>query len=855
MLSLKAGYGAHIVGGEFELTYISGNSYRLALIQYRDAAQTQNTVIDAEVSARIFQKSDNRQMRDVVIPYLRHEEVLYTNVDCAIGQLKTLKVVYETTIVLSPNSYNDPEGYYVVWERCCRNAAITNIVNPNWTGQTYYLEFPPVVENGQPFRNSSPVLFPPLSDYAATFRPFYIFFGGTDPDGDSLVYSLVTPLNSTFNDVAVRPPSPRPYPPIQWANGISLENAIPGTPSLAVSEDGWLTVTPTNAGLYVFAVKCEEYRDKKKIGEVRRDFQMLVVSLPLENKPEIVARKKGSDVDYVKGEVLTFRYDEPKCLDIIVKDRDSWPKDENGVGHGQEKIRLRARPVNFTANLGDIFAVKSGTLTGKDAVLTTEVCFPDCPIKTKDGKPMMIDLIAADDACALPLLDTIRVTLNILMPENNAPFFVAESKVKTVKIREGEVFTLNLEGKDIDDDDFEFVVEPEGFELQTYGMGVKVIEQGKGKLIAEFNWDSQCEIYPFFQKDKFKIRFKVKDNKPCDQGGEDLLELNLEVELPANTLPEVTSDIEVDPLKVQVRIGQTLSFNVFAKDDDNDYLNLYAVGKDFFLDTYGATFMPKEGYGPLSSPFSWTITCDAVDLTKKDTFHFYFVANDNDRCKRPNNDTLKVEIKVLPPVNEPPIIYVKNNPSNEFRIEVGQKLSFEVEGLDPDNDNVTLSMNTQQGRGFRPDVQFFSSSGKGKASSLFEWTPGCDHLDDRFTPGVYEFEFNVQDAACFNQKSDNLIVKVIVEDIKVDYDFIAVNIFTPNKDGVNEYFSIPELPENNCASEFKSISIYNRYGHSVFVSDEKDFQWDGGNNPTGNYYYYIKYTHKDYKGWVTIKKQ
>ena len=78
-------------------------------------------------------------------------------------------------------------------------------------GQTFYLEFPPVVKDGQPFINSSPRLFPPLNDYACPRKPYYVDFAGVDDDGDSLVYSLVTPL-STHSIIAIPPLLPAPYP-------------------------------------------------------------------------------------------------------------------------------------------------------------------------------------------------------------------------------------------------------------------------------------------------------------------------------------------------------------------------------------------------------------------------------------------------------------------------------------------------------------------------------------------------------------------------------------------------------------------------------------------------------------------
>ena len=68
-------------------------------------------------------------------------------------------------------------------------------------------------------------------------------------------------------------------------------------------------------------------------------------------------------------------------------------------------------------------------------------------------------------------------------------------------------------------------------------------------------------------------------------------------------------------------------------------------------------------------------------------------------------------------------------------------------------------------------------------------------------------------------------------------DFTA-NAFSPNGDGINETFKIED---NHILSI--NIEIYNRWGNLVFTSEERDFEWDGTNQssgqdcPQGNYIY------------------
>ena len=66
------------------------------------------------------------------------------------------------------------------------------------------------------------------------------------------------------------------------------------------------------------------------------------------------------------------------------------------------------------------------------------------------------------------------------------------------------------------------------------------------------------------------------------------------------------------------------------------------------------------------------------------------------------------------------------------------------------------------------------------------------------------------------------------------------SIFTPNGDGVNDYFAIPFLRKY----EQSKIYIYNRWGDEVYFSDNYQGEWDGtyrgGSLPSGTYYYILE---------------
>jgi gliding motility-associated-like protein len=76
-----------------------------------------------------------------------------------------------------------------------------------------------------------------------------------------------------------------------------------------------------------------------------------------------------------------------------------------------------------------------------------------------------------------------------------------------------------------------------------------------------------------------------------------------------------------------------------------------------------------------------------------------------------------------------------------------------------------------------------------------------------------------------------------------------VNVFTPNNDGRNDDYSFDSLQ----ICENFSIQIFNRWGGLVFENQDPYRPWDGGNEPSGTYYYIIRYRGGGQeKGFITL---
>ncbi|MDO7844785.1 gliding motility-associated C-terminal domain-containing protein [Hymenobacter sp. M29] len=507
----------HIVGGELDLQHKSGSTYALTLNLYFDAINGDPNALDQELTAGIFAKGTNQRMANVVLPLTSNTFVQYTNPVCSVGGLSTRKLVYAKDITLDAATYTNATGYYVAVERCCRNITISNIVNPGGAAQTFYLEFPAVVRAGAAFIDSTPRIFPPLGDYACRNELFYYDFGGQDVDGDSLAYDMVTPLNGHATAAVgntAPTPSPAPYSTITWNAGLGTANQIPGAPTLGINaRTGRLTVRPSNLGLFVFGVRCSEYRRGVKIGETRRDFQLYVLACPTNVAPKAQVRAAGSLVTYRPGrDTLRLLPGGNRCLTIRYTDADP-----NSV------LSMSARPVNFTTPAVAFTTSTSGTVRTAADTLTATLCFPACT-DTK-GKVYLLDIIVADNGCSLPKHDTVRVAFTAALAPNAAPVLtstlppaplpVSDQAPAVVRVVIGQRYTATLAGTDADRDALTMTATGVGFDLGAVGMQFAA-QNGTGQASGTFSWEPTCTaVAAAGEGGGLLVRFGLAETGPC----------------------------------------------------------------------------------------------------------------------------------------------------------------------------------------------------------------------------------------------------------------------------------------------------------------------------------------------------
>jgi gliding motility-associated-like protein len=182
--------------------------------------------------------------------------------------------------------------YTLVYQRCCRNESIRNIMNPRQIGATYFIQITP---EAQRRCNTSPRfnIDPPIA--ICINETFQIDLGATDADGDSLAYKFCNvklgggtdggnqgfQTATPFDDIIPIRESPYPYDNVTWVlPTYSVTNQLGVGSTLTIdAKTGELSGLPIYQGTHVLGVCVEEWsRDSIPIllSETKREFQLNV---------------------------------------------------------------------------------------------------------------------------------------------------------------------------------------------------------------------------------------------------------------------------------------------------------------------------------------------------------------------------------------------------------------------------------------------------------------------------------------------------------------------------------------------------------------------------------------------------
>lgn len=251
---------SHNMGGDITYTCLGGNQYRFSLSYYRDcsgiSAPTSITFTINSASCGQNLSLTGTQVSATEATPVCPAQLSQTT--CNGGTLQGVEVyIYEGVITL-PVACND---WIVSYSDCCRNAAITNS-----TGASFYVEA--LLNNLDAPCNNSPNFTSLPVPYICAGQVMNYNHGAVDAEGDSLVYTMIDPMQSATTVVTFNAGLSAPQP----------LNTTPANGMVFDPNSGQMTFTPNAGQVAVAAVLVEEYRNGVLIGSIVRDMQIVVIN-------------------------------------------------------------------------------------------------------------------------------------------------------------------------------------------------------------------------------------------------------------------------------------------------------------------------------------------------------------------------------------------------------------------------------------------------------------------------------------------------------------------------------------------------------------------------------------------------
>ena len=283
LLIFLQNFASHIAGGELFYEYLGPGStanssrYKITMRLFRDCNST-GQELDAElVAIGIYgRQSRNRIGGEPDTLKLESTETVRLNTGAIPCIVNAPDVCFQIGIFTKVRDLpNTPDGYTLIWIRCCRSDNIANMALNTGVGASFVTNIPGT--NVMPAgHNSSPQFL--IKDTALVCRQktFLLDFGATDIDSDSLSYEFCDAYGGGTSSA----PNPGPSPTLSL-NGLSYQLPFIGSSPLGAAVvinplTGQITGTAPAAGRYVINVCVTEWRNGVVLNEHRKDFILQV---------------------------------------------------------------------------------------------------------------------------------------------------------------------------------------------------------------------------------------------------------------------------------------------------------------------------------------------------------------------------------------------------------------------------------------------------------------------------------------------------------------------------------------------------------------------------------------------------
>lgn len=276
----------HLKGGWIQYEYVSPGSsnssiYRITVKQYLDCSST-GLQRDQRVYLGIFDAQSNVQViQTVTIQLTSSDNPNKTSFDACLSNPPLGKVCYFIdNYVTQVELPNNPNGYVLSVQRCCRIAGIANVSgNSSSIGVTYTNTIPGTISGTDYSKNSSPVFAQKDTAIVCYNSPFVFDFSATDIDNDSLAYEFCEGLtggNTSQAGTQPNPPSNPPYIGVPYGGSFSGNSPLGSKVTISPITGIISGTAPSGVGDYILAVWVLEYRAGVLIGKTRKEIHITV---------------------------------------------------------------------------------------------------------------------------------------------------------------------------------------------------------------------------------------------------------------------------------------------------------------------------------------------------------------------------------------------------------------------------------------------------------------------------------------------------------------------------------------------------------------------------------------------------
>jgi gliding motility-associated-like protein len=307
----------HVVGGELTYEFLDQNGpvsapfrYRIKMALYVDRNPPSNfpTGVVNNVQIGVYNSANNQRIQLLTLQPVTQNVDPPLPTGCNIPGIDSINVTLNTydSVINLPVSFS---GYFLLWQVCCRNSGVLNVVNSLNEGNSFIAFIPPSI-----YRNTSPQFTDLAIPSLCTGDTITIVNNAVDPDGDKLIYSFVHPFTDAGNFPPFNYTPPPPLIPLNTAGGYSVLNPFgPGGFAEINAATGLSRYRAPLQGFYNVAIEIKEFRNVNGVdvllSSTIRELQLISKTCPPNPTPvytDTLGNQSTVVINVKEGQPVSF---------------------------------------------------------------------------------------------------------------------------------------------------------------------------------------------------------------------------------------------------------------------------------------------------------------------------------------------------------------------------------------------------------------------------------------------------------------------------------------------------------------------------------------------------------------------